>query len=97
MAKDFSKLAAEIVKLVGGEQNIHSLVHCATRLRFVLKDKTKANKDALNQTAGVISIVESGGQFQIVIGNNVPKVYAQIMQKLPRLKQEVKPTCQNQA
>ncbi|OAQ14302.1 PTS beta-glucoside transporter subunit IIABC [Bibersteinia trehalosi Y31] len=80
MAKDFSKLAAEIVKLVGGEQNIHSLVHCATRLRFVLKDKTKANKDALNQTAGVISVVESGGQFQIVIGNNVPKVYTQIMQ-----------------
>ncbi|WGE74944.1 beta-glucoside-specific PTS transporter subunit IIABC [Actinobacillus equuli] len=79
MAKDFSKLAGEIVQFVGGEQNIHSLVHCATRLRFVLKDKNKADKERLNQTAGVISVVESGGQFQVVIGNNVPKVYAEIM------------------
>lgn len=79
MAKDFSKLAQEILQRVGGEQNIHSLVHCATRLRFVLKDRAKADKDALNQTAGVISVVESGGQCQIVIGNNVPKVYAEIM------------------
>ncbi|MCO4166158.1 PTS transporter subunit EIIB [Actinobacillus suis] len=61
MAKDFSKLAGEIVQFVGGEQNIHSLVHCATRLRFVLKDKNKADKERLNQTAGVISVVESGG------------------------------------
>ncbi|WGE41716.1 beta-glucoside-specific PTS transporter subunit IIABC [Actinobacillus equuli] len=79
MAKDFSKLAGEIVQFVGGEQNIHSLVHCATRLRFVLKDKNQADRDRLNQTAGVISVVESGGQFQVVIGNNVPKVYAEIM------------------
>lgn len=79
MAKDFGKLAGEIVQFVGGEQNIHSLVHCATRLRFVLKDKNKADKERLNQTAGVISVVESGGQFQVVIGNNVPKVYAEIM------------------
>ncbi len=79
MAKDFGKLAQEIIQQVGGEQNVHSLVHCATRLRFVLKDRTKANKDALSQTAGVISVVESGGQFQVVIGNNVPKVYAEIM------------------
>ncbi|WP_373820242.1 beta-glucoside-specific PTS transporter subunit IIABC [Glaesserella sp.] len=79
MAKDFGKLASEIVQQVGGEQNIHSLVHCATRLRFILKNRAKANKDGLNQTAGVISVVESGGQFQIVIGNNVPKVYAEIM------------------
>lgn len=79
MAKDFDKLAREIVRLVGSEQNIHSLVHCATRLRFVLKDRAKADKDTLNRTAGVISVMESGGQFQVVIGNNVPKVYAEIM------------------
>lgn len=79
MAKDFSKLAQEILQHVGGEQNIHSLVHCATRLRFVLKERAKVNKDALNQTAGVISVVESGGQCQIVIGNNVPKVYAEMI------------------
>lgn len=79
MAKDFSKLAQSILQLVGSEQNIHSLTHCATRLRFVLKNALKADKDTLNQTAGVISVVESGGQFQIVIGNNVPKVYTEIM------------------
>lgn len=79
MARDFSQLASEIIRLVGGEQNIHSLVHCATRLRFVLKDKSKAEKDRLNQTTGVISVIESGGQFQVVIGNNVPKVYAEII------------------
>ncbi|WP_150538237.1 beta-glucoside-specific PTS transporter subunit IIABC [Actinobacillus vicugnae] len=79
MAKDFSKLASDIIRLVGGEGNVHSLVHCATRLRFVLKDRAKAEKDLLNQTVGVISVVESAGQFQVVIGNNVPKVYAEIM------------------
>ncbi|WP_373766624.1 beta-glucoside-specific PTS transporter subunit IIABC [Glaesserella sp.] len=79
MAKDFSKLASDIVQLVGGEGNIHSLVHCATRLRFILKERAKADKNRLEQTAEVISIVESGGQFQVVIGNNVPKVYAEII------------------
>ncbi|KGQ69600.1 PTS beta-glucoside transporter subunit IIABC [Chelonobacter oris] len=81
MAKDFTILAAEIIRLIGGEQNIHSLMHCATRLRFVLKDQRLADKNRLNQTAGVISVIESGGQFQIVIGNNVPKVYTAIMQQ----------------
>lgn len=81
MTKDFSKLASEIVQFVGGEQNIRALVHCATRLRFVLKDKNKAQKEHLNQTAGIISVIESGGQFQVVIGNNVPKVYAEIMRQ----------------
>ncbi|KMK51705.1 PTS beta-glucoside transporter subunit IIABC [[Actinobacillus] muris] len=79
MAKDFSKLAQALLQLVGGEQNIHSLVHCATRLRFVLKERTKADKLRIEQTAGVISVVENGGQFQVVIGNNVPKVYAEMM------------------
>lgn len=81
MAKDFDKLGGEIIRLLGGETNIHSLVHCATRLRFMLKDRAKADKTLLEQTAGVISVVESGGQFQVVIGNNVPKVYAAIMEQ----------------
>lgn len=81
MSKDFGTLASEIIRLVGGEANIHSLVHCATRLRFVLKDNSKPNKALLNQTVGVISVVESGGQFQIVIGNNVPQVYQEIMNR----------------
>lgn len=72
------KLAKEIIELVGGEKNVISLVHCATRLRFVLKDDTKANKGKLENTDGVITVKESGGQFQVVIGNTVPEVYSAI-------------------
>ncbi|WP_134684653.1 beta-glucoside-specific PTS transporter subunit IIABC [Brevibacillus migulae] len=71
----YEKLAGEIVELVGGEKNVKSLVHCATRLRFVLKDVSKANKGKLERTEGVITVKESGGQFQVVIGNTVPEVY----------------------
>lgn len=72
-------LAKQIITHVGGESNVISLVHCATRLRFKLKDKSKANKAALEKTQGVITVVESAGQLQVVIGNNVGLVYAQIM------------------
>lgn len=71
----YEKLAKEILELVGGEKNVISVVHCATRLRFVLKDKSKANKEKLENTEGVITVKESGGQFQVVIGNTVPEVY----------------------
>ncbi|MFF2446553.1 beta-glucoside-specific PTS transporter subunit IIABC [Neobacillus sp. NPDC058068] len=72
------KLAREILELVGGEENVNSLVHCATRLRFGLKDQSKANKEKLLKTDGVITVKESGGQFQVVVGNSVPEVYAEI-------------------
>ncbi|MFK9093068.1 beta-glucoside-specific PTS transporter subunit IIABC [Bacillus salipaludis] len=72
------KLAKEILELVGGEENVNSLVHCATRLRFGLKDQSKANKEKLLKTNGVITVKESGGQFQVVVGNSVPEVYAEI-------------------
>lgn len=80
MAKnnDYDKLAKDILKLVGDEKNVHSLVHCATRLRFVLNDRSKADKKKLMNKEGVITVQESGGQFQVVIGNNVPEVYAAI-------------------
>lgn len=74
------KLAKEIVELVGGEKNVESLVHCATRLRFVLKDDTKANKAKLEKTEGIIAVKENGGQFQVVVGNKVPEVYSAIGQ-----------------
>lgn len=73
------ELAKEILKNVGGESNINSLVHCVTRLRFKLKDNGKANKGALEELKGVISIVENGGQFQVVIGNTVGDVYKEII------------------
>lgn len=72
-------LAKQIITHVGGESNVISLIHCATRLRFKLKDKSKANKAALEKTQGIITVVESAGQLQVVIGNNVGQVYAQIM------------------
>ncbi|MWN89819.1 PTS beta-glucoside transporter subunit IIABC [Gilliamella sp. Pra-s65] len=74
------ELAESIIQLVGGKDNIISLVHCATRLRFVLKDDNKADADTLKKRVGVITVVQSGGQFQVVIGNNVADVYNDIMQ-----------------
>ncbi|MGR3742340.1 beta-glucoside-specific PTS transporter subunit IIABC [Companilactobacillus sp. DQM5] len=76
---DYSKLASEILSEVGGEENVNTLIHCATRLRFTLKDISKAQKDKISNLDGVISVVESGGQFQVVIGNNVSKAYEAIM------------------
>ncbi|MGI1820890.1 beta-glucoside-specific PTS transporter subunit IIABC [Exiguobacterium sp. TRN 1102] len=74
----YDQLAKEIIQQVGGESNVKSLVHCATRLRFVLKDKSKSNKANMERLDGVITVKESGGQFQVVIGNNVPEVYQAI-------------------
>lgn len=75
---DYPKTAAAILKGVGGEKNVQSLVHCATRLRFVIKDDAKVDKAAVKATPGVIATAEAGGQFQVVIGNDVPEVYAAI-------------------
>ncbi|MDU3446217.1 MAG: beta-glucoside-specific PTS transporter subunit IIABC, partial [Enterococcus faecalis] len=68
-------IAKEILKDVGGKDNIVDVTHCYTRLRFVLKDTKQVNKEALLQTEGVISVVESGGQYQVVLGNKVAHVY----------------------
>ncbi len=65
----------EILVAVGGEENIISLVHCATRLRFKLKEHVKANKEQCKNIDGVITVVESGGQFQVIIGNRVSEVF----------------------
>lgn len=73
------KLAEQIVKLVGGKDNVISLVHCVTRLRFKLKDEKKANDDAIKQLKGVMGVAHAGGQYQVIIGNNVADVYDQVM------------------
>ncbi|BDV32098.1 beta-glucoside-specific PTS transporter subunit IIABC [Microbacterium terricola] len=75
---DYSKTAAGVLKGVGGEENVQSLVHCATRLRFVIKDDAKIDKAGVKATPGVITTAEAGGQYQVVIGNDVPEVYAEI-------------------
>ncbi|EMW5580537.1 TPA: beta-glucoside-specific PTS transporter subunit IIABC [Enterococcus faecalis] len=72
---DYQAIAKEILKDVGGKDNIVDVTHCYTRLRFVLKDTKQANKEALLQTEGVISVVESGRQYQVVLGNKVAHVY----------------------
>jgi len=76
---NYSQLSRQIVDNVGGESNVISLVHCATRLRFKLKDMSNVNKEAIKELEGVISVVENGGQFQVVIGNTVGNVYAEII------------------
>ena len=75
---DYAKTAADVLAGVGGEENVQSLVHCMTRLRFVLKDESKADAAALRATPGVITTTQAGGQYQVVIGNDVPEVYAAI-------------------
>jgi beta-glucoside PTS system EIICBA component len=71
----YDKLASFILESVGGKENIISLTHCVTRLRFVLKDEDKANKAALEGEEGILTVVKSGGQYQVVIGNTVSFVY----------------------
>lgn len=77
---NYNGLAKEILDLVGGEQNVAGLTHCATRLRFKLKNRGKANKAEIQKLDGVLTVVESGGQFQVVIGNEVSNVYKEINQ-----------------
>lgn len=76
---DYRKTAEQIVQLVGGEKNIQSVTHCMTRLRFTLSDNAKANKQKIEKINGVMGVNISGDQFQIIIGNEVPKVYNEII------------------
>lgn len=69
------ELSKEILKLVGGEENIDQVTHCMTRLRFNLNDNNRADKAALQKTDGVMGVMINGGQFQVIIGNDVPVVY----------------------
>jgi beta-glucoside PTS system EIICBA component len=71
----YEQLATDIIKTAGGAENIASVVHCATRLRFKLNDNSKSDKDAAKALDGVIAAVESGGQYQVVIGNHVSQVF----------------------
>lgn len=78
---NYQELGDKILALVGGRENVTGLTHCATRLRFNLKDEGKAQTEALKKTPGVLGVVVSGGQYQIVIGNDVNHVYRPIAEK----------------
>ncbi|WP_250674254.1 beta-glucoside-specific PTS transporter subunit IIABC [Paraclostridium ghonii] len=74
----YEQLATNIIEEIGGKSNIQSLTHCVTRLRFKLKDESKANDEKLKNMDGIVTILKSAGQYQIVIGNHVSKVYEDI-------------------
>lgn len=77
---NYEKTAKEILDLVGGEQNVDNVIHCMTRLRFNLADENVAvkNKDKIQSVDGVMGVNQSSGQFQIIIGNDVPKVFNEL-------------------
>lgn len=74
----YEKESAKIIELVGGKENISTLVHCATRLRFGLKNTQLADKKQLEELPYVLSVVDGGGQYQIVVGSDVPDYFASI-------------------
>lgn len=75
----YNQLAKSIIENIGGKENIQSLTHCITRLRFKLKDENLANDDVLKGMEDIVTVMKSGGQYQVVIGNHVPQVYEEIM------------------
>lgn len=80
--RDYDKLAVDIIKAVGGKENIVKASRCATRLRLVLKETTNKAKENVSNLTGVITVVESGGQFQVVIGTHVGKVFDKVASEL---------------
>ncbi|MEQ9849077.1 beta-glucoside-specific PTS transporter subunit IIABC [Pectobacterium brasiliense] len=79
---DYQKLGVDILALSGGKQNVSKLTHCATRLRFEFNDSDAVQADAIAKLPGVISVVDRGGQFQVVIGNDVQITYRAILNEI---------------
>lgn len=75
----YNQLAQDIVTQVGGKENVRTLTHCVTRLRFQLKDEGLANDDVLKNMDGVVTVMKSAGQYQVVIGNHVSQVYDEVL------------------
>ena len=76
--KNFKELADAIVTNIGGEGNVKMVTHCVTRLRFILKDESKADTEAIKKIPGVMTVVKASGQYQVVIGNDVVAVYNEV-------------------
>ncbi|MGL5173125.1 MAG: PTS transporter subunit EIIB, partial [Olsenella sp.] len=81
MAADNAKIAEEVLAAVGGKENITSATHCMTRLRLTLKNKEALDEDAVKNVTGVLGALWSGTQYQVIIGQNVPKVYDALLAK----------------
>ena len=78
----YEKMNQEILEAIGGEENIQSVVHCSTRLRFVLRDESKADDKKAEAIDGVLQVVKKGGQYQLVIGNTVEDVYDDLIKMI---------------
>lgn len=88
----YDELATFIIKNVGGADNVNNLIHCITRLRFYLKDESKADDDVLKNQRGILDVMHAGGQYQVVIGNEVTNVFDAVMKQLPGLGDNPAPT-----
>ena len=73
-------IAEEILKNIGGSDNVKNLTHCMTRLRFVLKDESQANDEEIKQIPGVMGLRKQGGQYQVIVGNNVARTYTELLE-----------------
>ena len=80
MAIDYRITAKELVKELGGNSNISNVAHCATRLRFILKDESIVDSGKVAKIPGVITTVQAGGQYQVVIGNHVQDAFNFVME-----------------
>ena len=79
MARDYAVVSKNIAEHIGGVENIASVTHCMTRLRFVLKDESQADDEAVKAIDGVMGLVKQGGQYQVIIGNHVEAAYREIL------------------
>ena len=76
---DYAIVAKKILEKIGGESNVNSVQHCMTRLRFILKDENKADDEAIKKIKGVMGVTKQGGQYQVIIGNNVGSCYKELI------------------
>ena len=81
----FDATAHGIIKNIGGPDNVSSVIHCITRVRFYLKDQSLADDAAVADTEGVIDVAKAGGQYQVVIGPEVEDVYDAVVKQLPHI------------
>ncbi|MHC5227263.1 beta-glucoside-specific PTS transporter subunit IIABC [Enterococcus sp. LJL99] len=79
MSEKYNGLAQKIIQLIDGKENVKNLIHCQTRLRFDLKDEAKVNTKELQELEGVAGVINSGGQFQVVIGTHIAEVYEEVL------------------
>ncbi len=83
MSKNYAALAQQIVAAIGGVDNVAAVTHCMTRLRFVVKDDEQVDSSTLKGLAGVLGVVRSDNQCQVIIGNTVSQAYREVVNLLP--------------